>query len=311
MASVCRGGATSRSWVAAVPAGGTGRPARTGIADLAQAAPHPTRDLVACTADLPARARRRGRSARSCWSAPGRVRRLLPDSVSGSPVWSPDGTRLCVLASASDARLASPVVLDAGRASRSPAPATSAVRPSAPAGRRTAPGWRWWSPSPAPRSPTSGGPAPSAAAAPSPGARASSRGRAADAGSSCGTSASGEHRARSPTSTSGRPTGWATDLVALVSERADEGAWYDARLVRVRLDGDGRRPARGARSSSRSRPDRRTARGLVGADRLRQRPRPARGLAAGRPRGRAAVRRTHRGRARHRPPLALADRACW
>ena len=86
-----------------------------GIADLAQAAPHPTRDLVACTATFrpaPDAAERR----QVVLVEAGRHRPVLPDTAASSaPVWSPDGSRLCVLASAADGLLTAVVLDEAGR----------------------------------------------------------------------------------------------------------------------------------------------------------------------------------------------------
>lgn len=86
-----------------------------GVADLAQAAPHPRRDLTACTAtfrpdpDLPAR-------RQVVLVEGGGLYPLLPAApASGSPSWSPDGSRLAVLATGAD-DLTTVVILDASGA---------------------------------------------------------------------------------------------------------------------------------------------------------------------------------------------------
>jgi dipeptidyl aminopeptidase/acylaminoacyl peptidase len=82
-----------------------------GVTDIAQAAPHPTRDVVACTVTLRSGPDDDGRRVVALVDAGG-MRPLLGAAASGSPVWSPDGGRLAVLASY-DGGLVGPVVLDA------------------------------------------------------------------------------------------------------------------------------------------------------------------------------------------------------
>jgi dipeptidyl aminopeptidase/acylaminoacyl peptidase len=224
------------SWVAAFQRA-TRETGPDGIADISQAAPHPSRDLVACTVTL--RPEPDDDARRSVVLVEdGSHRTLLGDSVSGvsgSPVWSPDGTRLCVVAARGDA-LAGPVVLTADGEELARAGdlggATERVRWS-PDGRRVA------------------------AVVAEPGAEISDVWGSGTVGGGTAESwrplvqpaeggrrrlvvwdpASGGHRVLT------RLNVWEADwlgddLVALVTERADEGAWYDARLVRVTADGD-------------------------------------------------------------------------
>lgn len=206
----------------------------SGVADLAQAAPHPTRDLVACTATF--RAGPEDAAVRSVVLVEGGAhRRVLPGAVSSSPRWSPDGTRLVVLAAIGEA-LASPVVLtaDGEQVDRAGDLGGSAERVRwAPDGSRLAvvvaePGAEvsdvWGSGT------VGGGPAESwrPRVQPAPGGR---RRLVVWDPASAGPQVL--------TDLNVWEADWlGDDLVALVSDRADEGAWYDARLVRVTLDGD-------------------------------------------------------------------------
>lgn len=204
-----------------------------GIADLAQATPHPARDLVACTVTL--RPEPDDDARRSVvLVADGAHREVLPGEVSGAPVWSPDGERLCVLAAAGDA-LATPVVLSADGAGVARAGdlggAAEAARWS-PDGTRLAvvvaePGAEisdvWGSGT------VGGGSAESWRPLVYPAQGGRRRLVVWDV-------ASGEHRELTGLNV------WEADwvgeeIVALVSERVDEGAWYDAPLVRIGLDG--------------------------------------------------------------------------
>jgi len=220
-------------WVAAFQ-----RAARTtgpdAIADIAQSAPHPTREVVACTVAF--RGKPDDRAVRSVVLVAGTTqhRLLLPGSVSGSPVWSPDGSRLCVLAAA-DGALAGPVVLDADGTEVARAPdlggAAEMARWSLDGARVAVvvaePGAEisdvWGS-----------GTVGAAAASWRPLVRPSEGGRRRlvvwDV-------ASGEHRTLTDLNV-WEADWYGADLVALVTERADEGGWYDARLVRV--SGEGR-----------------------------------------------------------------------
>ena len=220
------------TWVAAFQ-----RTARTtgpdGIADIAQAAPHPARDLVACTVTF-----RPGPDDDARRSVvlveDGTHRRLLPDQVSGSPVWSPDGDRLCVLAAVGDA-LATPVVLTADGEELARA---EDVGGAAEVARWSADGTRL------------------AVVVAEPGAEVSDVWGSGTVGGTSAESwrpvvfpaeggrrrlavwepATGEHRNLSDLNV--WEADWVgDDLVALVSERADEGAWYDSALVRIALDG--------------------------------------------------------------------------
>lgn len=204
-----------------------------GIADIAQAAPHPFRDVVACTVTL--RPRPDDEAVRAVVLVEGGShRRVLPDASSGAPVWSADGSALCVLA-ASGGALATPVVLTpegeevaragdlGGAAERArwspdgtrlavvvaePGAEISDVWGSGTVGGGTAESWRPLV------QPQEGG-----------------RRRLV-----VWDVASGAHR--SLTDLNVWEADWlGDDLVALVSERADEGAWYDARLVRLTTDG--------------------------------------------------------------------------
>lgn len=207
----------------------------SGIADIAQAAPHPALDVVACTVTF-----RTGPDDAAVRSVvlveDGAHRRVLPGAVSGAPTWSPDGTRLAVLAAARDA-FAAPAVLTAAGAEVARADdlggAAERVRWS-PDGTRLAvvvaePGAEisdvWGSGT------IGGGSDPAETwrprVQPAPGGRR--RLAVWDPGS-------GERRTL--TDLNVWEADWLGDrFVALVSDRADEGAWYDARLVVIDADG--------------------------------------------------------------------------
>jgi dipeptidyl aminopeptidase/acylaminoacyl peptidase len=68
------------------------------ISDLAQAAPHPRRDLVAVTAALRPEPDSAERRVVLLVDGSGTPRPVLSGAGCWSPVWSPDGDRLCVLA---------------------------------------------------------------------------------------------------------------------------------------------------------------------------------------------------------------------
>jgi dipeptidyl aminopeptidase/acylaminoacyl peptidase len=73
------------------------RTAEHGIADLSQAAPHPRHDLVAVTAVLRPEPDSDERRVVLLVAPGGEPRPVLDGAPSGSPVWSRDGERLCVL----------------------------------------------------------------------------------------------------------------------------------------------------------------------------------------------------------------------
>jgi dipeptidyl aminopeptidase/acylaminoacyl peptidase len=209
--------------------------AAAGIADLAQAAPHPRLDLVACTATIrstPDSAQHR----QVVLVEAGRHRPLLPGATaSGSPEWSPDGDRLCVLATAADT-LMTAVVLDVSGDELARAAGLGGSVEQArwsPDGTRLAlvvadPGAEvsdvWGSG-------TVGGAAQESwrpRVLPDDGGRR--RLLVWDA-------ADGSHHP--VTGLNVWEADWCGDrLVAVVSEGAGEDAWYDARLVRLGLDGE-------------------------------------------------------------------------
>lgn len=205
----------------------------TGVADLAQAAPHPTRELVACTATF--RAGPDDAAVRSVVLVEGGThRRVLPGSVSGAPAWSPDGTRLVVLAAVGGSP-GRPVVLaaDGGQVARAGdlGGVAERVRWSPDSGRLAVviaePGAEisdvWGSGT------VGGGPAEPWRPRVQPAAGGRRRLVVWDP-------ATGEQQAL--TGLNVWEADWLGDhLVALVSERADEGAWYDARLVLLSTEG--------------------------------------------------------------------------
>jgi dipeptidyl aminopeptidase/acylaminoacyl peptidase len=221
------------SWVAAFQ-----RTARTtapgGVADIAQAAPHPVHDVVACTVTF--RPRPDDADARSVVLVDGvSRRRLLPGTASSSPVWSPDGTQLCVLAASGEA-LAVPVLLGLDGVELMRAPDLGGA---AEAARWSSDGSRL------------------AVVVAEPGAEISDVWGSGTVGGRGAESwrplvhpheggrrrlvvwdvASGDHRVL--THLNVWEADWlGGDIVALVSDRADEGAWYAARLARLSPDGE-------------------------------------------------------------------------
>jgi dipeptidyl aminopeptidase/acylaminoacyl peptidase len=206
-----------------------------GIADLTQARPHPGRDLVACTATFrpaPDAPQRR----QVVLVEAGRHRPLLPDAASsGSPVWSPDGDRICVLAAAAD-ELMTAVVLDASGAEVARA---TGLDGSVELARWSPDGTRV------------------ALVVADPGAEISDVWGSGTVGGAAQESwrphvlpddggrrrlliwdvADGSHR--TVTGLNVWEADWCGDrLLALVSEGAGEDAWYAARLVRLGLDGE-------------------------------------------------------------------------
>ncbi|MCW2844099.1 MAG: hypothetical protein JWN22_2015 [Nocardioides sp.] len=207
----------------------------TRIADLAQAAPHPRRDLVACTATFrpgPDAAQRR----QVVLVEGGRHRPVLPDAAaSSSPVWSADGDRLCVLATGAD-DLVTVVVLDVSGVEMTRA---TGLGGSAELARWSPDGTRL------------------ALVVADPGAEISDVWGSGTVGG--GTDESwrphvqpddgGRRRLlvwdvteashRTVTALNVWETDWCgDDLVAVVSDGAGEDAWYSARLMRLGLDGE-------------------------------------------------------------------------
>jgi dipeptidyl aminopeptidase/acylaminoacyl peptidase len=203
------------------------------VADLSQAAPHPHLDLVACAATL-----RPDPDAdevrRVLLVAPEGHRTVLGERACGSPVWSPDGSRLCVLAP-DEEELAAAVVLtlDGVEVWRTPG-----LGGTVEVARWSADGSRL------------------AMVVADPGAEISDVWGSGVVGGADDESwrpqvfphDGGRRRlvVWEPATGSCRPPTslnvWEADflgddLVALVSEEAGEGAWYDARLVRVGADG--------------------------------------------------------------------------
>ncbi|GAA4572393.1 S9 family peptidase [Micromonospora coerulea] len=205
---------------------------RTGphdIADIAQAAPHPRRDLVAITATLRGEPDDEPRRQVVLVDAAGTLRPVLPGASTTSPVWSPTGDRLCVLA----AEAVVLVDLDGAEIARSPElGGTPELARWAADGRRLAlvvaesgahvsdvwgsgtvggAATETWRPMVLPHS---GG-----------------RRRLVVWEISGGT--------RALTTLNTWEVDWlGNDLVAVVSDCAGEGAWYDARLVRVSPSGE-------------------------------------------------------------------------
>ena len=82
------------------------------IADISQAAPHPRRDLIACTLGLRDSPDDAVRRQVALVGGDGH-RPVLPGSFASAwPVWSTDGSRLCVLTAAEEGDLTTAVVLD-------------------------------------------------------------------------------------------------------------------------------------------------------------------------------------------------------
>jgi dipeptidyl aminopeptidase/acylaminoacyl peptidase len=204
---------------------------RTGphdIVDIAQAAPHPTRDLVAITATLRREPDDEPRRQVVLVDAAGALR-LVPAGVSAtSPVWSPTGDRLCVLA-------AEAIVVDPDGAEVTRSPELGGTPELA---RWSADGRRL------------------ALVVAEPGAHVSDVWGSGTVGGAAAESwrpmvlphSGGRRRlvvweinggTRALTALNVWEVDWlGDDLVALVSDGAGEGAWYDARLVRVSPSGE-------------------------------------------------------------------------
>lgn len=197
------------------------------IADLAQPAPHPTSDLVAVTATVRAEPDDPSERRVLLVDGTGVPRPVLPGTTSSSPTWSPQGDRLCVLA-------AEAVLLDAagGQVARSPA-----LGGTPEAARWSADGTRL------------------ALVVAEAGAAVSdvwgsgTLDRAGESWRPHVLPTGGGRRRLVVWETGGDlrvvpgalnvwEADWVGDrLVALVSEGAGEGAWYDARLVTIEPDG--------------------------------------------------------------------------
>jgi dipeptidyl aminopeptidase/acylaminoacyl peptidase len=202
---------------------------RTGshdIADLAQAAPHPVRGLVAITATLLHEPDDEPRRQVVLVDAAGALRPVLASTT--SPVWSPTGDRLCVLAAE-----AVVVDLDGAEIARSPElGGTPELARWSADGRRLA------------------------LVVAEPGAHVSDVWGSGTVGGAAAESwrptvyphSGGRRRlvvweigggTRTLTALNVWEADWlGGDLVALVSDGAGEGAWYDARLVRVSPSGE-------------------------------------------------------------------------
>ncbi|QIG43345.1 S9 family peptidase [Nocardioides anomalus] len=207
-----------------------------GLADVSQVAPHPARDVVACTLGLRSCADEDVRRQVALVADGAPPRPLLPDAASSSwPVWSPDGTRLCVVAAYGDEPATAVVVdPDAGEVARA-----AGLDGTVEAARFSPDG------------------ASLALVVAQPGAEVSDTwgsGSVGDARTESWQPAvlpfTGGRRqlvvwdvASGATTTLSDLNVWEADwyddgLVALVTEGAGEGAWYTARLVTVSRDGE-------------------------------------------------------------------------
>jgi dipeptidyl aminopeptidase/acylaminoacyl peptidase len=207
-----------------------------GIADISQAAPHPARDVVACTVGL--RASPDDELGHRVVLVDGEgLRPALPGAFSSAwPLWSPDGGRLCVLAAAAEGELRTAVLVDpdGGESARA-----HGLDGEVEMARWSADGGRL------------------ALVVAEPGAEVSDVWGSGTVGGARADSwrpdvfpheggrrqlvvwdvATDTHR--TPTGLNVWEADWYADgLVALVSEGSDEGAWYAARLVTVGLDGE-------------------------------------------------------------------------
>jgi dipeptidyl aminopeptidase/acylaminoacyl peptidase len=205
------------------------------IADIAQAAPHPVRDLVACTVSIRETPDADLRRKVVLVDGSGGQRPVIDgDVATTSAVWSPDGSRLCVLA-AEDDDLASAVVLEVDGAT-GPVRATG-LGGSVELARWSGDGNRLALVVADPRAEVSdvwgsgvvGG---SSADSWRPGVLPHEGGRRRlvvwDLQEPEG------HGHRTPTDLNVWEVDWCgEDLVALVSEGAGEDAWYSARLMRI------------------------------------------------------------------------------
>ena len=209
---------------------------RTGphdVADIAQAAPHPARDLVAITVALRPGPDDEPRRQVALVDAAGALRPVLPGVSATSPVWSPAGDRLCVLAAGAV------VVADPDGAEVARSPELGGVPEQA---RWSADGRRL------------------ALVVAEPGAHVSDVWGSGTVGGTVGGTAAGSWRPTVLPHSGGRrrlvvweigggtrtltalnvwEADWlGDDLVALAGEGAGEGAWYDARLVRISPHGE-------------------------------------------------------------------------
>ena len=205
------------------------------IADISQAAPHPSRDLIACTLGLRDSPDDDVRRQVALVAGDGH-RPVLPGAFASAwPVWSTDGSRLCVLTAAEEGDLTTAVVLDPDgneiarahglggevEAARWSPDARHLALVVADPGAEVSDVWG------------SGTVAGDAAESWRPDVYPHDGGRrrlvAWDVGAD-------DHRTL--TALNVWEADWYGDgLVALVSEDADEGAWYSARLVALGLDG--------------------------------------------------------------------------
>jgi dipeptidyl aminopeptidase/acylaminoacyl peptidase len=208
-----------------------------GLADISQAAPHPSRNLVACTLGVRDSPDADVRRQVVLVDSPGSTRPVLDtDETSAWPVWSPDGTRLCVLAGR-DGEHTTAVVIDVEGTSKTTR--AEDLGGSVEIARWSREGKRlalivadagaeisdvWGS------GKVSGGVTESwrPQVFPHEGGRRRLVVWEPASGSHCTITALNVWEA----------DWYGDDVVALVSEGAGEDAWYSARLVRIRLDGE-------------------------------------------------------------------------